>query len=596
MLQIDENQQKPRRRKRFERLSQKVRQITAGAPPAANDALLIPVRAAYLHRNAPAALLANLVAGVICMGVLIVSNIGTIAAASWATLLLLSVGFFYFVWRGYSDAVQGDMLKAWMARVAMAYCAVGVIWALSIAHLFRAPDTKHLVVIFLLAGTSAAAVASAAAYRTAVFAFTVPVFLALGAYFVRGPTLVEWMLAGFALAYFAFNYRTVTSIEASFVELAALQEKNRQLLEALDYAVAETREREDENRIVSEAGQSWEAWFGAEGKLRWLNGGVERITGYTVEECQSQRNHPLDIIYPEDRDAVLRALASAAVQPKIENFEFRIVHKDGSIRVCALELKLVSDSKGRKSGFRISIWDISDRKTLEEQVEISVATDALTGLVNRSQFFNMAYAEIDRATRHDRPTAVALIDIDRFSALNDRYGNDTGDECLRVLAHTVLGSIRETDIFGRYGGEEFSLLLTETQIGDALRFCERLRQVIEQLRVPVAGETGTVSFTVSIGLVDLQTEGEGVDQLIARADAALRKAKANGRNQVAYGDPNYYAPSSAAAAPGPSAVLPLFRRRAATPLNDGDAAANTSQAEDGSSSKARGAALRFLGQ
>jgi diguanylate cyclase (GGDEF)-like protein/PAS domain S-box-containing protein len=590
MLRIDENKQGQKRRKRFERLSQRLGRITSKDAPPAPEKQLLAARAAHVQRHAATALLVNLVAGLAAIAVLNSAKIGQIPTLSWATLLVLSLGFFYFVLRGYKEAAAGDGLGLWLKRIILAYCAVGVIWAITVVHLFKVSDPRPLVVVFLLAATAASAVAAAAAHRGAALAFAVPVLLALGVYFLRGPTLVEWVLAGLALAHVALVLWTVSVIEPAFAERANLEDKNRQLVEALEYAVAETREREDENRIIAEAGHSWEAWYGADGKLRWLNRGVERITGYTVEECMGQRNHPFDIVFPEDREDVLRVLASAAKQQKIDYFEFRVVHKDGGIRACAMTSVLVSDSKDRGAGFRVSIWDISDRKALEEQVEVSVATDALTGLINRSQFFNFAHDEIYRATRHDRPVAVALIDIDWFRSLNDQHGNDIGDECLKVLARVVCESIRPTDFFARYGGEEFALLMPETQIGEALRLCERLRQLIEQQRIALPGNAGTVAFTVSVGLADLQSEGEGVDQLIARSDAALRRAKENGRNQVAYGDPGILAPAPAQ----PSGARPLFGKapagsapaRPAPPPTVGGAEANP-QSYSGGVQKAR---------
>jgi hypothetical protein len=112
-----------------------------------------------------------------------------------------------------------------------------------------------------------------------------------------------------------------------------------------------------------------------------------------------------------------------------------------------------------------------------------------------------------------------------------------GDDTLKTLAHAFANRLRRSDLFARFGGEEFVLLLPETQLGDGLRLCERLRQMVETIKLQVPGKSEPFGFTVSIGVADLQHEGDSLNQLLARADAALYKAKRDGRNQVAYGAP-----------------------------------------------------------
>lgn len=124
-----------------------------------------------------------------------------------------------------------------------------------------------------------------------------------------------------------------------------------------------------------------------------------------------------------------------------------------------------------------------------------------------------------------------MIDIDRFKPINDTYGHAIGDEVLQRLAACCLGTLREIDIFGRIGGEEFSAVLPETPLAGALVLAERLRGSVEKLRVSVPGGA-PIGFTVSIGVAEWRPEDSTVELTLARADGALYEAKRAGRNRT----------------------------------------------------------------
>jgi diguanylate cyclase (GGDEF)-like protein len=261
-------------------------------------------------------------------------------------------------------------------------------------------------------------------------------------------------------------------------------------------------------------------------------------------------------VHPEDRETVARAMPAAAKQPSLKELEFRVVCKDGSVRWCAAVSHPAIDTQGRNVGFRASIRDISDRKALQQQLEVLASTDPLTGVINRRRFFHTAEAELYRARRYDRPLVLALIDIDHFKRINDTHGHAVGDDTLKTLAHAFANRLRRSDLFARFGGEEFVLLLTETQLGDGLRLCERLRQMVESIKLQIPEKPEPFGFTVSIGVADLQHEGDSLNQLLARADAALYKAKRDGRNQVAYGAPVQAFEGAPPAQPGDRRAAP----------------------------------------
>lgn len=520
-------------------LRRRMRDMVAGSSqPAVPNLALHQAQAASLHKNGPISLLANLVNGLILACVLWAAGIQREAVLSWYTLLMLAVTLTYLFWRGYDRAVEQRRIEGWLKRFAIGKTMAGLIWAATIFYLYRGVDSASLVVIiFLLAGMTAAAVASSAAYRPAVVGFIAPILGGLAFYFFSRSSFTDWALGAFALIYFAFINRITQNLEQNLIQEVSLKEKNRELVDSLEYAVAETRDREEKFRVIADYSHSWESWFSGDGKLLWVNPGVERLTGYSAEECMNQRSHPMEIVHPEDRETLARAMASAGKAPSMTEIEFRVVCKDGTVRWCAAVSQPAIDTQGRNVGFRASIRDISDRKALQHQLELLASTDPLTGVVNRRRFFHTAEAELYRARRYDRPLVLALIDIDHFKRINDTYGHAVGDDTLKTLAHAVGNRLRRSDLFARFGGEEFVLLLPETQLGDGLRLCERLRQMVETIKLQIPDRAEPFGFAVSIGVADLQHDGDSLNQLLARADAALYKAKRDGRNQVAYGAP-----------------------------------------------------------
>jgi diguanylate cyclase (GGDEF)-like protein len=157
-------------------------------------------------------------------------------------------------------------------------------------------------------------------------------------------------------------------------------------------------------------------------------------------------------------------------------------------------------------------------------------TDRLTGLLNRGhwqQLFDIAYA---RYQRHRHPTSVVIFDIDHFKKVNDTYGHQAGDEVIRMCAKALKATARDIDIAGRYGGEEFVVLLENTKAEGAYVFAERLRKLIERLEVNV--DSVTIKFTISMGIAELSPEIESADAWLKKADEALYQAKEGGRNQV----------------------------------------------------------------
>lgn len=165
------------------------------------------------------------------------------------------------------------------------------------------------------------------------------------------------------------------------------------------------------------------------------------------------------------------------------------------------------------------------------QVEVRAARDRLTGLANRETLLSQLTTEVERANRYREPLSVAFIDIDRFKAINDSHGHNSGDAVLRQVADLVAHNVRSSDFPGRYGGEEFMLILPATAPEEAAEVAEKLRALVMQTPLTIANG-GTLRSTISIGVAgDIGGELR-LERLVADADAAMYAAKSLGRNQT----------------------------------------------------------------
>jgi diguanylate cyclase (GGDEF)-like protein len=170
------------------------------------------------------------------------------------------------------------------------------------------------------------------------------------------------------------------------------------------------------------------------------------------------------------------------------------------------------------------------RSPLHQQLRTAARTDAKTGLLNAAAWQREADAKIQLAQRVGQPVALLLADIDHFKRVNDTHGHLAGDEILARTANALLGNVRADDVLGRFGGEEFVVLLPGADEREACSIAERLRKQVSAVTLPAADALVTV--TVSIGVAELGTHGGELFELLASADAAVYRAKGSGRNQV----------------------------------------------------------------
>lgn len=200
-----------------------------------------------------------------------------------------------------------------------------------------------------------------------------------------------------------------------------------------------------------------------------------------------------------------------------------------------VRVNTITKKSGTHIGRVIAFRDITERVELFNQVQALAVQDSLTGIFNRRSFMEFSKREIYRVLRNTGyAVSLVMIDLDNFKAINDQYGHRLGDKALVTFTTTIQKQLREFDIFGRVGGEEFAILLADTDARTAIQITERLRTAVEALRIQT-GKNREVSITASFGVVSslqLRKKDIEINNMLDLADQALYEAKQKGRNQV----------------------------------------------------------------
>ena len=194
---------------------------------------------------------------------------------------------------------------------------------------------------------------------------------------------------------------------------------------------------------------------------------------------------------------------------------------NGQTRHLEIRSSRMLDRSGKAVGKALLIQDITEKKALIEQLHQTAATDELTGVFNRRHLLELSARAVQLAQRHDHPLSVIIVDIDHFKAVNDRQGHLAGDALLKEIAALFRARLRTTDILGRYGGDEFVITLPETDVQQASELAHTLNRACHE-------ECAT---TLSLGIAELGALTPDFSALLGKADAALYRAKACGRNQ-----------------------------------------------------------------
>lgn len=274
----------------------------------------------------------------------------------------------------------------------------------------------------------------------------------------------------------------------------------------------------------------------AEGIIEWVNPALEQMTGFSADELIGTRAGLLfhSGIQPESFYRELWKMISLGTV-----WQGRMVNKTatGELRHHDVTIAPVTDPEGLPVHYIATYRDVTEQVLLEEKLQRMAMTDPLTELLNRRAFLEAMQKEFQRIVRSGFTinTSFCLIDLDHFKRINDTLGHAAGDAVLRHFAQTVRQTLRQMDLCGRLGGEEFGILLPQTDDKAATQAIERFMRTIRQSVVVLEGHA--IRYTVSAGGTSFSIKDRTIDDVFARADRALYQAKAHGRDRLVWIDP-----------------------------------------------------------
>jgi len=316
------------------------------------------------------------------------------------------------------------------------------------------------------------------------------------------------------------------SVLADITEDVAVQQRELELKTLLDLAMMDAEVAYWDADLVTD-------------RVSSVNRHWHSMLGYDEGEIADVQSAWAALVHPDDLPRRTAAwTAHIEGRAAVYAVDLRMRHKARHWVWLQVRGQVVArDAQGRALRMIGTRMDISARKHAEHQLEALARTDSLTGLLNRRRFVELAADAVALAVRHAQPMAVLMIDLDHFKAINDRFGHAAGDEILRVFARTAGSVMRQGELLARVGGEEFAALLPQTDSEGAVVLAQRL---LERARGEPARAAGSaVPYSASIGVACLAAGSAGpwsIDVLMHRADAALYRAKAEGRDRVVAAD------------------------------------------------------------
>jgi diguanylate cyclase (GGDEF)-like protein/PAS domain S-box-containing protein len=259
----------------------------------------------------------------------------------------------------------------------------------------------------------------------------------------------------------------------------------------------------------------------------FANVAFERQTGYLLHEILGRNCR---FLQRDDREQpALESLRAALAEKRPANVVLRNYRRDGSLFWNRLAVAPVPDDRGKLTHYVAVLDDVTETRAERERLERQANHDALTGLPNRYLLGDRLSQMTAHAQRHGRNFAVAMIDVDALKRINDRFGHAVGDEVLKLVAARLAAQVRAGDMAARFGGDEFVLLLSDTDSRDGT--AQAMNRVIESLREDMPTTAGTVRIACSVGMSFFPEDGMDGAALLSSADAAMygrRAARAGG--------------------------------------------------------------------
>jgi len=254
-----------------------------------------------------------------------------------------------------------------------------------------------------------------------------------------------------------------------------------------------------------------------------LNPAATRMIGMESSNVQGQ---PLQKLWPHFAEIQLASELATELTVRTNHNEHHY----------HCQVSIIHDRLNRISGYLVMLTDITQQKKNALALETLASQDGLTGLLNRRTFMDLAKVEHQRSKRYEHSYAIILLDLDHFKRVNDTYGHQCGDHALQEVAYRIKKNLRGTDFVGRYGGEEFIVLLPETKQHVAALTAEKIRSVVSNMAIQSSQAEASFCVTLSAGVALFTSEGEEeqitLETVLSRADKMLYVSKKDGRNRV----------------------------------------------------------------
>jgi diguanylate cyclase (GGDEF)-like protein/PAS domain S-box-containing protein len=297
----------------------------------------------------------------------------------------------------------------------------------------------------------------------------------------------------------------------------------------METALVRSQEMLEEAQHVAHMG-SWD-WNILENIVYWTDEAAEIYVPddkYVTPSFEAFKS----ALHPDDYPQVMAAIQATLEQDVNYDIEYRVISKSKGIRYVHARGRLFRNASGQAVRLLGTAQDITQKKLLEMELERQAHMDYLTGVNNRRYFVKLAEQELHRAHRYGGNLAFIMLDIDNFKAINDTHGHRAGDLVLRKMADVCASTLREVDVIGRMGGEEFAILLPETGLDEAFEVAERIRHTLASTAVELDQGGCVLAFTVSFGITALASAEDNIDTLLNAADGAMYLAKQGGKNRV----------------------------------------------------------------
>ncbi|HIP54589.1 MAG TPA: sensor domain-containing diguanylate cyclase [Sulfurimonas autotrophica] len=308
-------------------------------------------------------------------------------------------------------------------------------------------------------------------------------------------------------------YKDVTNFKELEEEVNQLDKQTEQEREKVAL-LAQALEQTDDMVLIADAN----------GIIEYVNDAVTLISGYTKEELIGNKTN----IFKSGKHTkeFYEKLWKTILSGK--NYQSVIINKTKNDKLYYADLKITPlfDENKKLKNFVATSMDITNRIEMQKKLQKLATIDSLTGIYNRYKIDDAINLQIARSKRYKEPFCLIMLDVDHFKKVNDTYGHDIGDKVLKALSRLISKHIRCTDIFGRWGGEEFAVILENTKKEEAIEIAEKLRKIVEAYSIE-----NRYKITISLGVGEYK-EGESREDLVKKVDKALYRAKENGRNQV----------------------------------------------------------------